>query len=192
MEFNTKKCLICQTKISNNRKYCSNACNNKAYRLRHPERHKKVKKKYRANNKEKVLEQRRNWYAANKEKMAEYRQKMSDYHREYWKKRRKVDSMFRIKNNMRNKLNSLCKGNRSSLLKLLGCTYEEFKRHMESKFIRGMSWENYGKYGWHVDHIKPLSAFDLSKGDELKKAWHYTNLQPLWAEDNLSKGTKYE
>ena len=73
---------------------------------------------------------------------------------------------------------------------LLGCTIEECKTYLESLFKEGMSWNNHGLNGWHIDHIVPCSAFDLTKIEEQKKCFHYTNLQPLWAKDNLSKGDK--
>lgn len=73
---------------------------------------------------------------------------------------------------------------------LLGCTIEECKTYLESLFKEGMSWNNYGYRGWHIDHIIPCSAFDLTKIEEQRKCFHYTNLQPLWAKDNLSKGDK--
>ena len=72
----------------------------------------------------------------------------------------------------------------------IGCTVEELKRHLQSKFKSGMTWEN--REFWHLDHIVPLSSFDLSSPEELKKACHYTNLQPLWAKDNLRKGDKID
>jgi transcription termination factor Rho len=62
--------------------------------------------------------------------------------------------------------------------------------YLESKFEHGMSWDNYGE--WHIDHIVPISIFNLENPEELQKACHYTNLQPLWAEDNLRKGSYYE
>ena len=72
---------------------------------------------------------------------------------------------------------------------LLGCSFEFLKNYIEQKFVDGMNWNNMGK--WHIDHIVPLAAFDLSIEMNQKIAFHYTNLQPLWAEDNLKKGAKY-
>ena len=71
---------------------------------------------------------------------------------------------------------------------LLGCDFKQVKSHLESQFAEGMSWDNYGE--WHIDHRLPLARFDLTKGEEQEKAFHYTNLQPLWAKDNMSKGAK--
>ncbi len=71
---------------------------------------------------------------------------------------------------------------------MIGCSWIDFKIYLESKFTEGMSWDNYGK--WHIDHIVPLSSFDLSDPVQLEKACHYTNLQPLWAKDNLKKSNK--
>jgi hypothetical protein len=68
----------------------------------------------------------------------------------------------------------------------LGCTVPELKLHLEALFQPGMSWDNYGE--WHIDHIKPLAKFDLTDRDQFVQACHYTNLRPLWAEENLSKG----
>lgn len=73
---------------------------------------------------------------------------------------------------------------------LAGCTREELIKHIERKFLPEMTWKNWTTTGWHIDHIKPLASFDLSDIEQLKKACHYSNLQPLWAEDNLKKGNK--
>lgn len=72
----------------------------------------------------------------------------------------------------------------------MGCTVEELKKYLESKWQEGMSWDNYGFHGWHIDHIKPLASFNLTDRDELLKACHYTNLQPLWCKDNMKKGKR--
>lgn len=76
-------------------------------------------------------------------------------------------------------------------LKYLGCSIEQFKQYLESKFKAGMTWENRGFSGWHVDHIKPLNSYDLTDSIQFEKACHYTNLQPLWALDNQVKYDKY-
>lgn len=75
-----------------------------------------------------------------------------------------------------------------STLSLLGCSIESFKLYIESKFECGMSWENYGRTGWHIDHIIPCALFDLSKPDHQRRCFHFSNLQPLWAVDNMRKG----
>ena len=67
---------------------------------------------------------------------------------------------------------------------------EELWVHLERQFTQGMTKENHGKYGWHVDHIKPCSSFDLSDIEQQKLCFHYTNLQPLWAKDNIKKSNK--
>ena len=72
----------------------------------------------------------------------------------------------------------------------MGCTLDQFKRHIENLWLDGMSWENYGKKGWHIDHILPCASFDLADPEQQRKCFHYTNLQPLWATDNWSKGCK--
>lgn len=74
---------------------------------------------------------------------------------------------------------------------LLGCSYAELVTYIEKLFVEGMSWDNYGPTGWHIDHIKPCASFDLTNQDEQRKCFHYTNLQPLWAVDNLSKGARW-
>ena len=77
-------------------------------------------------------------------------------------------------------------------VRLLGCTMAEFVAYIESLWSDGMTWENWARDGWHIDHIMPLSAFDLSDEDQVKVACHYTNLRPLWAKDNLRKGAKLD
>ena len=73
-------------------------------------------------------------------------------------------------------------------MKLIGCSIESLKNYLEKQFKKDMTWHNHGLYGWHIDHIRPCISFDLIKKSEQKKCFHYTNLQPLWAKENLSKG----
>lgn len=77
-----------------------------------------------------------------------------------------------------------------SAVKDLGCTIEEFKSYIESLWEPGMTWENYGRMGWHLDHDKPLSSFNLTKKEEFLIACHFTNIKPMWALDNIKKGAK--
>jgi len=79
-----------------------------------------------------------------------------------------------------------------SAIRDLGCSVPELKQYLESKFQPGMTWTNHTFKGWHIDHIRPLSSFDLSDLIQFKQACHYTNLQPLWAADNLRKSDYYE
>ena len=112
--------------------------------------------------------------------------------------RKKVDIQFKLACNLRTRLLSAIKRETKigSAVKDLGCSVKELKIYLESQFypnsITGevMSWENYGFYGWHIDHIKPLSKFDLSKTGQFLEACNYKNLQPMWAEENLIKGDK--
>jgi hypothetical protein len=112
-----------------------------------------------------------------------------------------TDSEFReykkLSNSLRSRLSKALTGTipkrkRKTIraISYLGCSIEELKKHLESKFQPGMNWNNYSYKGWHIDHIIPLSAFDLTKEEEVKKACHYTNLQPLWWRDNLKKSDK--
>lgn len=78
----------------------------------------------------------------------------------------------------------------SNVAKYFGCSIGEFLRYIESKFQEGMNWENRGYDGWHLDHVVPCSHFDLTKEEEIKKCFHYTNIQPLWKDQNLTKGTR--
>ena len=109
-----------------------------------------------------------------------------------YKERYQSDIAFRISKNLRNRLCLALQRNykSGSAVSDLGCSIDDLKKYLESKFIDGMSWDNYGRNGWHIDHIKPLINFDLTNKEELIKACHYSNLQPLWARDNISKGAK--
>jgi hypothetical protein len=109
---------------------------------------------------------------------------------EYKRRRRQNDPQFRLADLLRRRLRFALKGIAKSArtLELLGCPIEDLVKHLESKFQPGMTWANQGE--WHVDHIIPISAFDLSDPEQQRRACHWSNLQPLWAADNIRKGDK--
>ncbi|REK64910.1 MAG: hypothetical protein DWQ49_01035, partial [Bacteroidetes bacterium] len=108
--------------------------------------------------------------------------------------KRKTDLNYKLTDNLRNRVRKTLNGKSKSknTLKLLGCSVDFLKKHIESQFEPGMSWENYGFDGWHMDHIVPCASFDLSDPEQQQKCFNYTNLQPLWAKDNISKSAKLD
>jgi len=107
------------------------------------------------------------------------------------RERRHTDLLYKLRIGIRTRLKMAIKYNSKggSVIELLGIDIVGLKSYLESKFIGNMSWDNYGLYGWHIDHIIPLSSAKTE--DEFYKLCHYTNLQPLWAKDNWKKGNKF-
>jgi hypothetical protein len=152
-------------------------------------------KKYREENKEKITQKRKEWRELNKEKVKEYRKKHNKTYSEKNKDKRNIkrkeklknDEVFRLKESIRSSINKII--NKNGLTKItkteliLGCSFEEFKQYIETKFEPWMNWDNYGlyngelNYGWDIDHIIPLST--IKTVEELIKLNHFTNLQPL-------------
>lgn len=147
-------------------------------------------------NKEKIKEYDRLRYIANREKILAQKKYLTEDNKkkrcEYIRKKRETDPQFKLTLSLRGRIRSAIKnGQRAgSAVRDLGCTVEELKTYIESKFQEGMSWDNWGSRGWHLDHIIPVSKFDLTDKEQFLKACHYTNLQPLWAVDNLRKGNR--
>jgi hypothetical protein len=104
------------------------------------------------------------------------------------------DIEFQLMTLLRGRFKKIIRGERSTenCRRLVGCTLDELRVHIESQFLPGMTWENRGLYGWHIDHIRPCASFDLTDPAQRAQCFHYTNLQPLWAADNLAKSTKWE
>jgi len=156
-------------------------------------------KQYRLKNKKKINKQQKMHYELNKEeiliKQKEYnlknRERIKKYKLAYFHNQCKNDIVFKIKNNLRHRIYMVLNGKNKSLstMFLIGCEIDYLMYHLQCQFTKGMSWDNYGL--WHIDHIKPCAKFDLSKPSQQRKCFHYTNLQPLWAIDNLRKGNKY-
>lgn len=101
------------------------------------------------------------------------------------------DPVFRIKHLMRNHVRRCLRAKSQSTMKYVGCSAEQLKKHLEGMFCGGMSWENHGSSGWHIDHVRPLASFDLRNPADVQKCNHFSNLQPLWASDNLRKGAMW-
>ena len=155
-------------------------------------------KEYRQANKERMKEYKKEYYQANKknikESVKEYRQANKEYYNEYYKEynkeRRKTDPLFKMCGNLRSRTLIAFKNQgyskNTKTQEMLGIDWEVAKQHIERQFTKGMNWNNYGE--WHIDHIIPLAS--ASTLERLKELCHYTNLQPMWAEDNLSKSDK--
>lgn len=137
-------------------------------------------------------------YAANREWVAEN----NDWAREYAKKQReknKDNPHYKIMASVRARLIQALKGRRKNkkTTEMLGASIEVIRAYIEAQFSDGMTWSNWGRgwhsaREWHLDHIRPLASFDLTDPDQLAAASHYTNLQPLWAVENLKKGSKHD
>lgn len=114
----------------------------------------------------------------------------------YHKLQMKINPQYKLAHSLRIRLKKAMMGNHKSgsAVRDLGCSIADFKIHLTSQFCSNletgemMTWDNHGLCGWHIDHIKPLSSFDLSDREQLLEAAHYTNQQPLWWKDNLRKG----
>lgn len=164
----------------------------------------KKKKDYYKNNKDVLLAQMKIYYLENKERklqyIKEYRKKNKDvrneYDRVYMLNRRYKDPVFKLKCNLRKRLNSYCKhsglSKRFKTMESIGLSIADFKKYIESHFVDGMSWDNYGSGDgkWSIDHTKPLCTANTE--EEVFTLNHYTNLRHMWWFDNLSKGGKYQ
>lgn len=130
-------------------------------------------------------------YILNKANSDDILSRKRELKRQYVRNKYRTDLNFRLADNLRSRLNTAIKSTKAgSAVNNLGCSIEELKIYLESLFQPDMTWDNYGKNGWHIDHIKPLSKFDLSDIEQLKEGCNYINLQPLWAKDNLKKSNK--
>ena len=104
----------------------------------------------------------------------------------------KSNIIYKLRHRLRSRISTAVRKGYKTLkfCEYLGCDLQTLKKHLEDQFQPGMSWDNHGNSGWHIDHILPLSAFDLENEEQLRIAGNYKNLQPLWAKDNLIKSNK--
>jgi hypothetical protein len=161
--------------------YNKNTEYNKNYYINNTDKVKKINKNWYNLNKEKHRENNRIWYEKNKDKINEYCNNRI-------KEQRKTDPLKRLIFNVRSRIYSVLRNKTKTSFEIVGCSPEFLKEHLEKQFTKGMCWENHGLYGWHIDHIIPVST--AKTDDEVYSLCHYTNLQPLWAEDNLKKSDK--
>ena len=177
----------------------------KEYNTLNKEKISKNKKDYYNNNKEEILEKQKNYYEYSKidENFVIKKRLKDKINTKKWRNKNKKlisqrikdkkqnDILYRLSDSIRtliwNSIRKMGFDKNSKTNIILGCTFEDFKIEIESKFQDGMTWENYGK--WHLDHKIPISW--ANNEDEVYKLNHYTNFQPLWAKDNLIKGNKW-
>lgn len=173
---------------NNNRKKISEQI--KLWKLNNREKVLINQKIYREKNKEREQEYRSKYRIENIDKINDNRKKTQPLINSYLKNKRDSDPVYKITVNVRSRVKSYLKikniTKKNKTFELVGITPIELKEYLEKQFTQGMSWDNYGK--WHIDHIIPLSS--AKSEDEIYKLCYYSNLQPLWAEDNLRKSNK--
>jgi hypothetical protein len=182
--YSMKRCSKCKTEkspdlFSNDKNRKDGKCDTckscvREYQVKNKDKIKAKNKIWRDVNKDHVKEKMRLWRIANPDKMAKQQ-------REYSSNRKKTDPAFKLRCQLRSRICKVIKrGQKSgSAIKDLGCSVDELKIWIESKFQPGMTWGNWGQSGWHIDHITSLANFDLTNREQFLSACHYTNLQPL-------------
>ena len=177
----------------------------KEYNIINKEKISENKKEYYENNKEEILEKRKEYYIEiksdeellaskrlnDKEKTKEWRARNKESISQKIKDRKKSDPIYKLSDSIRtliwNSIKKMGFSKNSQTNQILGCSFEDFKLHIESQFKNEMSWENHGE--WHLDHKTPISWAETE--ERVYELNHYTNFQPLWAKDNLIKGNKW-
>jgi len=188
----------------------------KKYYNDHKKERAEYHKEYRQKNRERIKEESEKYYLKNKDKCKKYQHEyfktnkdwIKKRHQKYQKEHKKEISMhicdrkrkdlnFKILCNLRGRLYDALKSQNTKkanhTIKLIGCSVDFLRSYLEAKFLSLMTWDNYGgKRGWWMDHIKPCAAFDLTDPEQQKECFHYSNLQPLWAKDNMRKNSKHK
>jgi hypothetical protein len=176
-------------------------CRRKVTQLYYQQKQEEINKQhqgYYQKNREKVLlKQKLDPNKRKREKIynLEHREEINKKTNERRAFRFATEPEYKLKHILRSRLKNVLKGvgiKSKRTLELLGCTVEHLRKHLESKFQDGMSWENHSFKGWHIDHIIPCAAFDLTDPKQQEQCFHYTNLQPLWANENFKKTDNYK
>ena len=163
--------------------YLNNKEQRKEYILKNKERRKEQRKEYILTNKEHVFRVKRRSYLKNKEQIIKKQSKYNKY-------KYQTDINFRLRAICRSRVVHALKGKFKSAktMKLIGCTIEELRKHIESKFESWMTWENHGL--WDIDHIKACAKFNLTYPEQQRECFHWSNLQPLEHIANIKKGAR--
>lgn len=193
----------------------------RAYREQHVDEKREYDKQYRDEHKDQISIYLASYYRENEEYLKEYarqyvkenqdkilareeskREQRQEYKKRYAKERIQRDPQFKLACRVRSRLSSYLRHYQAKksahTLDLLGCSIEDLVGHLESRWLPDMTWENYGMWRrgqpmtWHIDHIRPCASFDLSDPEQQRICFHYTNLQPLWAIDNMSKNDRLD
>lgn len=154
----------------------------KLYYEEHKEERKAYLAKYHKNNKERASQLGRL-----RRQKPEVREKDKRTRAERYKNNPVFRFRCKLTRNLQNRLSVRNAKKRSNMCDLIGCSVIELMSHLEKQFSSGMNWENRGYHGWHIDHILPCDSFNLTLLEEQQKCFHWSNLQPLWKDDNLSK-----
>lgn len=186
------ECILCKKNIDKN------------YYNKNYEKILKQAREYRKENHEKIITCQRNYYEKNREEInkkdkirsriyrKENKNKVNTNNRKSRKEKYHTDPINKLSRCVRHRIYMFLKSKNirkiNKTFEIIGCNPTELKEHIEKQFTEGMSWKNYGYYGWHIDHRIPLDSGKTK--EEIYKLSHFTNLQPMWWEDNLKKGKK--
>jgi DNA-directed RNA polymerase subunit RPC12/RpoP len=207
-----KKCSKCKKELPKDN-FTKNSQTKDGLEYRCKECRNKQSKKYYRNNKHYFVEWWSGYYKKNKksenkrssDKYKRYVKTIPDYNKNRYEKqkdyqkaylynyeriKRNEDENFRLAKALRSRLHDFLLGKNKSVAteKLIGCTSEEFHVYIENQFKPGMTWDNYGRHGWVIDHYWPVCEFDLTDAQQRLACFNFRNLQPLWYEENKKKG----
>lgn len=167
--------------------------------LKHREKMKVQRRAYYERTKSQVRAQSKAWLERNFERyiawLAEYRKRpeVIARNRAKFHAKKKNNPSFALSLTLRCRIRRAIKAQSGVKAKksfdLLGCSIEHARKHIEAQFEPGMGWENYGRNGWHLDHVVPCSSFDLRNPKHQQRCFHYSNLRPVWERDNILKGS---
>lgn len=183
-----KSCSHARAGVWRKQNRSSVAAQEKLYKLANAEKIRRQQKKYRQEHREVVRASNRCWVEKNRDHALAYGR---NYNRT---RRKKPEGVARVRATLRHRIHMALRAQHSHktsrTTELIGCSIEHLRLWLTFYFQPGMLWSNYGE--WHIDHTRPCASFDLTDLAQQKECFHYTNLQPLWAQDNLKKGKRYD